>query len=65
MGMRRTCEDSVRDRLREIESELIEIAVGASMPSEREIAAALLLEAQRIERMTSGRVDVISSPQAR
>jgi hypothetical protein len=48
--MRRTCEDSVRGRLREIEAELAELAVGASMPSEREAAQALLLEAQRIKR---------------
>jgi hypothetical protein len=47
--MRRPC-DGTRERLREIESELIELAVGASMPSERDYAAALLLEAQRIER---------------
>jgi hypothetical protein len=45
-----TCEDSVRDRLNEIESELIEIAMGATVPTEREVAQALLLEARRIER---------------
>jgi hypothetical protein len=41
-------------RLRAIETELLEIAAGALMPSEREIAAALLAEARRIERNASG-----------
>jgi hypothetical protein len=46
-----------RDRLREIESELIEIAAGTPVPTEREIAAALLHEARRIERNANGRAD--------
>ena len=43
--------------MREIADELAVIAAGASLPSEKEIAAALLLEAQRIERVTTGRAD--------
>jgi hypothetical protein len=43
--------DGTRDRLREIESELIELARGTNLPDEREIAEALLLEAKRIERV--------------
>jgi hypothetical protein len=48
----RTASDGMRDRLRELESELIEIATAARAPEEREIAAALLAEARRIERNT-------------
>jgi hypothetical protein len=51
--------DGTRERLREIEAELAELAVGAAVPSDREVAQALLLEAKRIEPVTSG------SPQAR
>ena len=47
----------MRERLNEIADELAVIAAGASMPTDREIAAALLLEAQRIERVTTGRAD--------
>jgi hypothetical protein len=54
--MRRTS-DATRERLNEIADELAVIAAGASLPSEKEIAAALLLEAQRIERVTTGRAD--------
>jgi hypothetical protein len=57
--------DGARERLAEIESELIELAAGASMPTDRDFAEALLLEARRIERVTNGRVDVIRPPQAR
>jgi hypothetical protein len=52
--MRRTCEDSVRDRLREIADELAVLAAGASLPTEREIAAALAAELRRIERNAAG-----------
>jgi hypothetical protein len=45
--------NGTRERLRELESELLELATGASLPSEKEIAAALLLEARRIERNTN------------
>jgi hypothetical protein len=37
-------QSGTRDRLREIESELIEIAARASMPSERDYAEALMLD---------------------
>jgi hypothetical protein len=50
----RTCQDGMRDRLHAIESELIEIAAGTPVPTEREIAEALLAEVRRIERVTSG-----------
>jgi hypothetical protein len=55
--MRRTTSDSIQDRLREIADELAVIAAGASMPSERDYAEALLAEARRIERVASGRAD--------
>jgi hypothetical protein len=44
-------ESGTRDRLREIESELIEIAARTSMPSERDYAEALMHEIKRIERV--------------
>jgi hypothetical protein len=50
----RTSGDGTRDRLREIESELIEIAMTASMPSERDYAEALMHEVRRIERNVTG-----------
>jgi hypothetical protein len=62
--MRRTS-DATRERLNGIADELAVIAAAAYAPSDREIAAALLLEAQRIDRVTSGRVDVSGPPQAR
>jgi hypothetical protein len=40
----------MRERLREIENELIEIATAAPAPSDQQIAEALLAEAQRIAR---------------
>jgi hypothetical protein len=43
--------DGTRERLREIESELIELARGTNLPDEREIAEALLAEARRMERV--------------
>jgi hypothetical protein len=46
----RNCEVVIRDRLREIEAELIELVTAARAPDEREVAAALLAEAKRIER---------------
>jgi hypothetical protein len=55
----RTCEVAIRDRLNEIADELAALAATAHAPDEREIAAALLFEAQRIERVMSG------APQAR
>jgi hypothetical protein len=54
-----TCGDSIQGRLREIADELAMLAAGAPMPSDREVAQALLLEAQRIKRLASG------APQAR
>jgi hypothetical protein len=39
--------------LREIESELIEIATRTSMPSERDYAEALMHEIKRIERVAN------------
>jgi hypothetical protein len=56
--MRRTCEDSVRDRLNEIADELAVIAAASeSMPSEQAYAEALAAELRRIERVTAGRAD--------
>jgi hypothetical protein len=50
----RTISDALRDRLRDLESELIEIAVATHVPDEQEIAEALLAEAKRIERVANG-----------
>jgi hypothetical protein len=53
----RNCEVVIRDRLREIEAELLELVTAARAPTEWEIAAALLAEARRIERNAGGRAD--------
>jgi hypothetical protein len=50
-GMR-TANDGTRDRLREIEAELIELAIGETVSSDQEYAEALMHEARRIERNT-------------
>jgi hypothetical protein len=52
----RTSGDGTRNRLREIESELIEIALATSMP-ERERAKGLMYQVRRIERNVTGRPD--------
>jgi hypothetical protein len=62
--MRRTS-DATRERLNEIADELAVIAAAAYAPSDRDYAQALAAELRRIERVTTGRVDVIRSPQAR
>jgi hypothetical protein len=49
--------DVTRERLREIETELIEIAMGAYALSDKAYASALLAEAQRIERVTNANRD--------
>jgi hypothetical protein len=51
----RTCEESVRDRLREIAEELATLAVATHVPSEQAYAAALAAEAKRIERNAQAR----------
>jgi hypothetical protein len=56
-------ETGTRDRLREIESELIEIAMCAHAPSERDYAEALMHEVRRIERVATGNVtDALRTP---
>jgi hypothetical protein len=50
-GMRTS--DGTRERLRELETELLELAMGAAMPSERDYAEALAAELRRIERNTN------------
>jgi hypothetical protein len=52
----RTRQDGMRERLREIEAELIELAAGSRVPDEQAYAQALLAEARRIERNVTGDV---------
>jgi hypothetical protein len=52
-----------RDRLRELESELLELAMVATVPSDREVAQALAAELRRIERNANR--DAAGAAQAR